>query len=259
MEPMTVSGVWSGTSEVVRTAWASRAVPPLLTSASALAAVVLVAATLRYKPWDPAIWSRWDSGLYEEIARRGYTLFPCRYDTREWCGNAGWFPGYPWLFGGLHRLGLPLRWTAVGLSWAFAAATVTLLWATFLERRRDAAAVPALLFAAFAPGQIYLYSIFPLSMLAFATVGCLWALNVERYLLAGGAGAVAALAYPVGVLLAPVAALWALTQGSVPLRRRIRNLGLAVTPIVIGLAVLVTVQRVETNRWNAYFLVQDKY
>ena len=256
---MAVSAGWRGTSDAARTAWGSRALPPLVASASALAAVVFVAAASRYKPWDPAIWSRWDSGLYEDIARRGYTLFPCSYDARQWCGNAAWFPGYPWVFGAMHRLGLPLLWAAVSVSWAFSAATVALLWVTFLQRRRDAAVAAALLYAAFAPGQIYLYSIFPLSMLAFATVGCLWALNVRRYLLAGIAGAAAALAYPIGVLLAPVAMLWILAQRNVAFRPRLRDLTAALVPITVALAAMVTVQRVETGRWNAFFLVQDKY
>jgi len=47
-----------------------------------------------------------DSGLYLDIARHGYTLFRCTPPNRgDWCGNAGWFPGYPcccarWLMGG---------------------------------------------------------------------------------------------------------------------------------------------------------------
>jgi hypothetical protein len=256
---MAASSVWNGTTLVRRTAWVRRAVPPLAASASALAAVVLVAAALRYKPWDPAIWSRWDSGLYEDIARHGYTLFPCRDGTQHWCGNAAWFPGYPWVFGGLHRLGLPLRWTAVGLSWTFAVAAVALLWATFLQRRRDAAALAALVYAALAPGAIYLYSIFPLSMLAFATIACLWALNLQRYVLAGCAGAVAALAYPIGVLLAPTVAVWILTRRRDELRTRLRNVLEALTPIVAALGLFLVVQRAETGRWNAFFLIQDKY
>lgn len=40
-----------------------------------MAGVVIVAAVLGYSPWDSSTWSRWDSGLYEDIARDGYDLF----------------------------------------------------------------------------------------------------------------------------------------------------------------------------------------
>ena len=232
---------------------------PLLASACAVASVVVVAAALGYKPWDSAIWSRWDSGLYEDIARNGYDLFPCADDPTKWCGDAAWLPAYPWLFGGLHRLGLPLRGTAVLVSWLFAAGTIVLLWATFLERRKGSAVAAGLFYAAFAPGQIYLYSIFPLSMLAFTTVACLWLLYRERYVVAGIAGAVAALSYPIGVLLAPIAAVWLVAQRSLPLGERLRRAAITSGLTIAGFGILIADQRVETGHWDAFFLVQEKY
>ncbi len=142
---------------------------------------------------------------------------------------------------------------------AFAAGTIVLLWATFLERRTEAAAVAALFYAAFAPGQIYYYAVFPLSMLTFATVACLWLLCRERYLAAGATGAVAALAYPVGVLLAPIAAVWLIAQRRVPLGERLRRVALACGPILAGVWILMIVQRIDAGRWDAFFLIQEKY
>src|SRR4029450_1501747 len=115
-----------------------------------------------YDPWDSATWSRFDSGLYEDIARDGYDFFRCdpaEFGPGTWGGGAGWFPAYSWLVGGLHLVGLPLRGTAVAVSWIFTAATLILLWNTFLARRLVLPAVGALLFAAFAPGMIYGYAI----------------------------------------------------------------------------------------------------
>ena len=232
---------------------------PLLVALCAVAGVVIVAGVLGYRPWVSSTWARWDSGLYENIARNGYELFRCEDEPDNWCGDAAWFPAYPWLFGGLHQLGLPLRGTAVVVSWLFAAGTIVLLWATFLERRTGAAAVAALFYAAFAPGQIYFYAVFPLSMLTFATVACLWLLYRERYLAAGLAGAVAALAYPLGVFLAPVSAVWLIAQRGAPLGERLRRVVLACGPILAGLSLLLTVQRIDAGRWDAFFLIQKKY
>lgn len=46
-------------------------------------------------------WARFDSGHYLQISKGGYEYFPCAgkfgypADAKEWCGNTGWFPGYP--------------------------------------------------------------------------------------------------------------------------------------------------------------------
>jgi hypothetical protein len=245
-----------------RAEWSRAVAPPLL--AWALAALTLTIAAWRfgYDPFDSATWWRWDSEHYESIARDGYDLFACPqppFRPGTWCGDAGWFPAYSWLVGGLHLLGLPLRGTGVAVSWLFTAATLVLIWNTFLERRLTVAAIGALLFAAFAPGMIYGYAIFPLSLLAFCTVAHLWLLHRARWLGAGIAGAVAALAYPLGVVLVPVSAVWILTRRHEPLRARLRHAILASGLTALGVCVFFVDQWVETGRWNAYFLVQDKY
>ena len=232
---------------------------PLLIWGCAALTVAIVAVVLGYTPWDSSTWSRWDSGLYEDIARDGYDLFPCEEEPQKWCGDAGWFPAYSWLVGGLHQVGLPLRGNAVVVSWLFAAGTIVLLWATFLERRTGAAAVAALFYAAFAPGQIYHYAVFPLSMLAFTTVACLWLLYRGRYVVAGIAGAVAALSYPVGVLLVPISAVWLIAQRSAPMGERLRRVAITSGLIVAGLWILMIVQRIDTGHWDAFFLIQKKY
>ena len=103
--------------------------PPLAVWAAAAGTVVIAAAVFGYDPFDSSTWARWDSVHYEAIARDGYDLDHCRvaYPPDDWCGDAGWFPAYPWLVGALHRLGLPLQGTAVVVSWLFAAATLVLL------------------------------------------------------------------------------------------------------------------------------------
>ena len=183
--------------------------PALLVWAGTAAAIAIAAAAFGYDPFDSATWARWDSMHYEAIARQGYDLEHCSgtYTPADWCGNAGWFPAYPWLVGTLHRIGLPLRGTAVVVSWVFAAATLVLLWWTFLRRDAGVAALGALVYAAWAPGQIYHYAVFPLSMLAFFTVAHLWLAQRGHYAGAGLTGAVAVLTYPLGLVLVPVTTL----------------------------------------------------
>lgn len=233
---------------------------PIAVWGLAALSVTGAAAVFGYAPFDSATWSRFDSGLYEDIARNGYELFPCDPEPGgvRWCGDAGWFPLYPWLMNALDVI-LPLRAGGVVLSWLFAAATIVFLWATFFRRGTGVTVVAALVFAAFVPGRIYHYAVFPLSLLALSSVACLWFLHRERWVVAGLAGAVAALSYPLGVLLIPVSALWILLDRAVSFRERLRRAGIASGLMTAGFAALLVAQWIDTGRWNAYFLVQEKY
>lgn len=235
--------------------------PPLVIWAVAAATVVIAAKAVGYAPFHVSTWARRDSIHYLTIAQGGYELYRCPadYPFPGWCGNAGWFPAYSWIVGGLHDLGLPLRGTAAAVSWLFAAATLVLLWNTFFARRRSLLTLGALAYAAFAPGQIYDYAIFPLSLLAFFTVAHLWLLQRGRWVAAGLTGAVAALSYPLGILLVPVSAAWLLIDRAVPGRERVRRVAIASGLTLGGVVVLAVDQKLETGRWNAYTLVQDKY
>jgi hypothetical protein len=198
---------------------------PIVVWVGAAVCVAGVAAVFGYRPWESSTWFRWDSGLYLDIARNGYELARCD-DPTKWCGDSGWFPAYPWAIGALHLLDFPLQGTAAVISCLFAGATIVLLWATFFERRVDRAAAGALVYAAFAPGQIYHYAIFPLSLLALCSVAFMWLLYRGRVVAAGIAGAVATLTYPTGVVLAPVAALWLVLQRQLPLGERLRRIAI---------------------------------
>lgn len=194
---------------------------------------------------------------YEAIARHGYELHHCApgegmNERVKWCGNTAWFPGYPLLLAAAAAVGLPLQAAGVAISWLAAAATLVLLWRWFLPHRLGPLAC-----AAFAPGLVYLYAVFPLSVLTLAAVVFL------RYLdrnprAAGAAGAAAALTYPLGLALVPVVTLVHLWQ-----RRRssglvARGLVLAGPALVAGAAIVVA-QRLQTGRWTAYFDLANTY
>jgi hypothetical protein len=235
--------------------------PPLVIWAATATTVAVGAAAFGYSPFHGSTWARWDSTHYLTIAKGGYEFYRCPpdYPFRGWCGNAGWFPAYPWGVGALHHLGLPLPGIAAVVPWLFTAGTLVLLWNTFFGRRASPTVLAALVYAAFAPGQIYDYAVFPLSMLAFFTVAHLWFLHCGRWIAAGLAGGVAALSYPLGVLLVPVSAAWLLIDRAVDVRERLRRITLASGLTLGGVVVLVIDQKIETGRWNAYTLVQDKY
>jgi hypothetical protein len=240
---------------------------PLAIWGTVVLGLMMVTTTNGYPPFTAATWARADSGHYMTIASGGYDLLPCppvlhgqTYAEGTWCGNSGWFPGYPWIVGALHRAGLPLVAMGVAVSWAFALGTLLLLWGTFLRATPPLAAVGALLFAAYSPGLIYQYAVFPLSMLAFFTVLHLWFLHRRRWVLAGVAGAAAATAYPIGVMLVPVSAGWILfVARDAPLRERVRRAATASGLSTVGFVLVLAYMRVETGAWDAYFKTQAKY
>jgi hypothetical protein len=239
---------------LVRAAW------PALAAWALAGSVLLVTAAARgLDPFAARTWVRWDSRLYFDIARHGYTFHPCPTEPGDWCGNSGWFPLYPWLLRLLHVVGLPIPATGVVLAWLLTLATLVVLQLWLLDRRAGLTAGVALVYAAFVPGQIFDFSAYPLSLLALATAAHLAFLLRGRFVAAGIAGLAAALSYPLGLLLALSSAVWLLLDRSVTLRERLRRTAIVSGLTVLGGLVVVAVQRAETGSWHAYLQTQAKY
>jgi Glycosyltransferase family 87 len=215
-----------------------------------LAAVALVSG---HDPLAPSSYVRWDSVFYLDIAARGYApLVPCppesHYPATAWCGNAGWFPGFPWLLKPAALLGLSLPASAISLGATAQLGCLVLFWRCLDDERQW----PALGAAAFFLGNVYVAAVFPTSLFLLAALACLAACWSRRFPLAGIAGAVAAACYPTGVLLAPVILVWSL-------RHRVRGAVWAIAGVLVGLAVVLAVMQSEAGSWTAYFQIQAKY
>ncbi len=225
--------------------------PPALAFLLQRLLLSLVAWASGFNPFAASSWVRWDSGHYLSIAGHGYTaLVHCppesHYPAAAWCGTAGWFPGYPLL---IRLLGgsAGSASAAALLSAACQLACLVLIW-HLLERRHW----PALLLAAFFPGNVYMAAVFPVSLVSLAILSCLALCLADRFCSAALAALIAAACYPTGVLLAPVVAAWAL------LHRRFRSLLVPIGSLA-GVAAVLAVMQTQTGRWDAYFLVQHKY
>ncbi|MCW2976675.1 MAG: hypothetical protein JWM06_1956 [Actinomycetia bacterium] len=232
--------------------------PALLVWSAALAGLWLTAYLSGHSPWLSGTWAHWDSGHYAEIVRHGYEVHRCNASegAATWCGDAAWFPGYPVLVAGLATLGFPILASGIAISWLLSVMALVLLWHTFLRSAPKVVAAGGLLYAAWAPGQIYEYAVFPLSLLLLSTVAYLYLLHRERWLLAGLAGSVAVLAYPIGVTLAMTGMAWIVLTLSASRLRAVAQSG---GPSTIALLGIVAVQRVQTGRWSAFLDVQRGY
>jgi hypothetical protein len=234
--------------------------PALAAWAGALALLCLTAWLAGFNPFSAGTWAHWDSSHYESIARGGYEVHRCAPGDigsgGTWCGNAAWLPGYPLLMATVHAMGVSLGWAGLIVSWLFAVAALVLLWRTFLRDMRPVAATVGLTFAAVAPGLVYRYAVYPLSMFVFLTVAYLALLVRERWFIAGLIGAVAVVTYPIGVTLPVVAAAWIILTYR---HGRARAVALAAAPAPVAVALLILAQRLQTGRWTAFFDVQSHY
>jgi hypothetical protein len=236
--------------------------PPVLAWLVATTVMVVTSAAEGWPPFAATkTWTRYDSGFYLQIADGGYSMFRCLppYPSADWCGNSGWFPGYPWLLAGLRWLALPLAPTALAVSWLAFLGALLVLWHAFLVQQPWPTAAAALAYAAFVPGLAYEYGVFPLALLSLCTIAFFALLQRGQWLAAGTAAAVGALAYPVGVIAAPVAAVWLLADRSTSFSRRALRVAAVAGPTAAALVFFVFVQQMETGHWNAYLLTQAKY
>ena len=234
--------------------------PAVAAWAGALGLLCLTAWLAGFDPFSAGTWAHWDSTHYESIARGGYDLHRCtpaeNSGAGTWCGNAAWLPGYPLLIAAVNVVGVSLGWAGVIVSWLFAVAALVLLRRTFLRDMRPIATAVALIYAAVAPGLVYRYAVYPLSMFVFLTVAYLALLVRERWSGAGLVGAVAVITYPIGVTLPVVAAAWIVLtyrQG------RARAVALTASPALAAIALFIVAQRIQTARWTAFFDAQSRY
>jgi hypothetical protein len=224
--------------------------PPFATFLIHRGFVSACAMSVGQDPFRLDSYARWDSVFYLDIAARGYAPpFPCPaasgYAPSAWCGNAGWFPGYPWAIQLIGHLGASKLLAAFLLAAAAQLLCLVVVWEWTGDR-------VVLALAAFFPGNIYMVAVFPTSLftcLALLTLLCCW---TGRSLRGGAAGLAAATCHPLGPLLALIAAWWWW------LYRQRRGWFVAAC-ILGGWAVVLLVFHFQAGSWDAYYRTQAKY
>jgi hypothetical protein len=107
------------------------------------------------------------------------------------------------------------------------------------------------------PGQVYFAALFPISLVTFAVLLCIWLATRTSFatrataVRTSVAGVVAGLAYPLAAAAAPallVAAVLART------RRARTNMLIAATAIIGGFALVLGYAQLTVGKWNAYFI-----
>jgi hypothetical protein len=205
--------------------------------------------------FSPNSWSRWDSINYASIAKKGYTFYRCTPNSngQKWCGNAGWFPGYPVLLHVVKAAGLPLAAGGAFLSSVFLLVAFAVLWIGFLRDLPRWRATGLLALAAAFPGVVYGFAVFPMSMELLGVSVMFVALQRRRRVVAVLAAAVAVAAYPEAAVLVGILGLsYALAErrSVAEVARRMALAAIAALPLLA----LVIWDAVNLHHWNAYSL-----
>lgn len=226
--------------------------------------ISLVLTQTIYFIFDPAsTWSRWDSGHYLAIAQKGYEFMSCAgidnypLDTKDWCGNTGWFPLYSWTIKFLTTIGMNNVWAGYLLSEIFFFLFLIIAAKILIHENKSTA--PLLLASVF-PGFYYYHAIFPISMFLFFALSSLYAYTKHKLVVAGVLGFLAGLAYSTGFLLTFVyigSLFWQLLQNGY-CKINVKKTIVWTAPIA-GLGAFCFFLYIETGYWDAFFKVQAKY
>jgi hypothetical protein len=228
------------------------------------AAIVILAAYVSgVNPWAVESYTRADSAIYIDVASGGYRLVSCvdipGYDPHQWCGNAGWMPGFPLLIGLLAKCRMIPREAAFLISNSFFVGCLILLRSIIEQIAPDRDNRACFLAAAVFPGGIYLRAVFPISLLVFCALLSLLLLARRRFLWASIMSAWGAFSYATGFLLAGVVGGAVLIARDASWGRRFGEAILYAAIAFSGLLAVMIMHQILVGHWNAFFLVQAKY
>ena len=214
--------------------------------------------------FDPATFNHWDADQYLSIAEHGYRASAqCNVALAfPFCGNLTWFPGYPGLTRVLASTHMGYPAAALVIAWICWYLTLLMVWVLSADRATRGGTsrrIACLALAGVFPGQVYFAALFPISLLTFTVLLCIWL--ATRSSLAtratvvrtSVAGVVAGLAYP----LALAAASALIVSAFVTRSRQARvTLLTGAAAVVAGFGLVLVYAQVRVRMWNAYFITE---
>ncbi|HZV27729.1 MAG TPA: hypothetical protein VFG00_15735, partial [Acidothermaceae bacterium] len=212
--------------------------------------------------FDPATFNHWDAGQYLSIAKHGYRASThCNIaPTVHLCGNITWLPGYPGLIRLFASAHIGYLAAALAVAWICWYLTLLMVWVLSTDkepRGGTSRGVACLALAAVFPGQVYFAALFPISLVTFAVLLCIWLATRTSFVTratavrASVAGVVAGLAYPLALAAAP-----ALFTGALVARGRRRRAIMVAGAAAVGggFGLVLAYAELSVGKWNAYFI-----
>jgi hypothetical protein len=217
-----------------------------------------------FAPTDTWTWGRWDTGWYRTIAEDGYSFGRCvdvpNRTAEDFCGAAGWFPGFPYLMRVVADVtGATVDTAGRGIALVALATMFAALWFGFLARRPLTQSVPTMALAAAFPAGVYYGAIFPVSIVTASMIGALALMQRQRWLAAGICAMAATVSYPSGLMFGVAALVPLLDPRIGPVRHRVGAAARVAVPVAVAyLAVLANLER-AVGRWDGWFRVQESF
>ncbi len=258
---------------------------PLLVYLTAFGCAQLIALAGNCHGWWEVCWSRCDSGLYIEISKIGHTLIPCgdyngyAENSGKWCGNAGWAPFYPLLIYVFHFIsGIPSNVCGILLSHIFFITFLYIVAYTNSFNSFKLSNILTLFLCALCPGGIYLFSLFPLSLLVLLISIIFWCIKTNKPRYAIVPAFLTALTYSSAIIIFFCFGLYFLylfftnrthkkfNMLYLELRHQwntksaSRSIFMCILiPGLFGMFTLYVYDWLVTGHWNAMYMVQNKY
>ena len=209
--------------------------------------------------FNPQTFNHWDAAQYLNIAEHGYHASAQCHTTPAFpnCGNITWFPGYPALIRVLASTHIGYPAAALVIAWSCWYLTLLMVWV--LTRAGTPRGAACLALAAMFPGQVYFAALFPISLVTFTVLLCIW-LTTRTALTTRAAvvriciaGVVAGLAYPLAVAAVPALVVGALVTRS---RGTRVNIVAGALSLVAGFGLVLAYAQLRVGMWNAYFITE---
>jgi hypothetical protein len=232
---------------------------PIVVYAAINAAVLLSVALLSPSRRRLIAVTHGDSAIYLWISNLGYQLIRCptgptlAYRPNAWCGNSAWQPLYPWMIKVVSLTGLSPTVAAEILTQVFALGAFILIWRIV---RDSGHARSVMVLAAVFPGSLYLFTIYPISLVIFLSLVLFKLLDQRRYVWAMVPAFLIPLGYSSAVAIVGVLGLWWLVF------RRLKDWRqgvLVVGSSIAGYVLFLGVLKIADGTWRAEFMESATY
>ncbi len=208
-------------------------------------------------------WRHYDSDHYLSIATRGYELFPCpdtdiTKDYIEFCGNTGWFPGYPGFIRVFTWFGFDAEYIAGLISRIFYFFNIYLVLLICNYNNKDHRQWLIAFIAALFFGFIYYHSIHPISMVVFFSLAAFLSAEKKNHLFTLLFCLLPAMYYPSGFLTGASIGIYILLKKETIITK-IRQAIWPATGTALGIAAVFGIYKYSVNDWNAFHTHQHKH
>lgn len=213
---------------------------------------------------DEKAYAQYDAGHYLYIAESGYECFKCfekfggNWNKNEWCGNAGWFPGYPFSIKLVNYFINDFKKSAFLINHLFVIGIIFLI-SRLLDFNHLKSKFLLILLAVLCPGFIYYYALFPMAGTLFFILLSMYGYLLQNRVMMLIGLFFSSIFYPTGSFLILPMILTTFIYNKFSLKITYQETWPIIITVVFGLVSTFSIMYFYTNHFDAYFLVSAKY